>query len=174
MCSSFRTAGAEMDEPKRPRWVLVVGSGTILVATAWFIISRLPTGVARLREAGATMQQLTSPPESIPATAIDQRYRLRRAVVQSMRADLLKLVSVESAFVADSGYPTAFLRSPYSVALSTGNIFTDIRLLPNGWSATITNPHTAITCSLTVGYDSALARPIAEQPVCVGERASPP
>lgn len=163
-----------MDEARRPRWVLVVGSTALLVAAAWVIISRLPSGVARLREAGQTMEQLTAPPESIPASAIDQRYRLRRTVVESMRADLLELVAVESAFVADSGYPTVFLRPPYTVALAAGNLFRDIRLLPDGWSATITNTRTAITCSLIVAFDSVLARPIAGQPVCVGEHASQP
>ena len=157
-----------MNARKASQWLVVLGSSAVLLFAVGLLVRRLPSGVARLRDQAEMIRQLTTPAESIPASAIDQRYRLRRAVVQSMRTDLIKLVAVEAAFVADSGYPTTNLQPPYVVSRSPGNLLRNIRLLPDGWSAEITNDNVPIICSVTVTFDSSLARPVAGQPVCVG------
>jgi len=159
---------------KASRWLLVAGSSAVLFFAVWVLVRRLPIGVARLRNQAEMIRQATTPAESVPVSAIDLRFRRRRAAVQAMRDDLVRLVAVESAFVVDSGQPTAFLPPSYGFRPSPGNDFPIIALRRDGWSATIQSPNdfSGITCSVsvTVNYDSAVARPIAAQPVCVGVR----
>ncbi|HJQ66588.1 MAG TPA: hypothetical protein VJ816_09440 [Gemmatimonadales bacterium] len=144
----------------------------MLLMAAALLVRRLPSGVARLRNQAEIIRQATTPAESVPVSAIDLRFRLRRAAVQAMRNDLVRLVAVESAFVVDSGHPTAFLPPSYAFRPSPGNNTPSIVLRRDGWSATIQSPNdfSEITCSVsvTINYDSAVARPIAAQPVCVG------
>ena len=151
-------------------YLAILALGAILLLAAVSLArSRLPGRVSRLRgEVEETARQLTTKPESVPASAIDQRFRLRRQAVAAMKSDLLKIAAVESAFVADSGYPTAFLRPPYAFAPAEGNGLPTIQLRVDGWSARIQNDYTAISCAITAQIDTSPARSVASSPTCTG------
>jgi len=158
------------------KYLTVLGIGALLLLVAISLArSRIPGRVAGLRgEMEETARQLTTKPESVPASAIDQRFRLRRQSVAAMQSDLLKVAAAESAFVTDSGYPTVTLRAPYAFDVSAGNRPPTILLRADGWSATIENNNTAIHCSITARVDSSPVRSVDSPPTCVGGNADSP
>lgn len=128
--------------------------------------AHLERGVVEFsNQAKVVAHQLTATTDSISTSGVDQRYRMRRDAVASMRADLMRLVALESTFVADSGFPRASF-NPYSEprympVITKGNLLNGITLSNEGWTATIiSTTTTTITCSIHVPYSiDTTARP---------------
>ena len=149
--------------------ITALAAAAALLVTVFFLArGRLGSGVeearARLSE---TARTLTTEAESVPTGAIYQRFRLQREAVALMRADLQRLVIAESAFVADSGRPTAFMPAEY-FSPDKSNLGPFIRLTFNGWWATIQNLHTPITCAIVVGADTTIGNARPGEPWCWG------
>lgn len=128
----------------------------------------------------ATAQAMAEEPETGSAAAVYQRYRFRRQRLDSMRADLQRLVAAESVYFADPGK-----YSPYTSCVtpptegaaawcqSAGNAIDGIHLTPHGWWTSITNLNTAIHCAVEVGPDTSFGVP-AGTPVCFDVSTPPP
>jgi hypothetical protein len=161
-----------------PRYVAVISLAAIILI-AGIVLARGPLRgrITRMRdESVATARQLTVKPDSVAWSGIYQRFRSRRDAVAAMQADLNRLLVAESAFVADSGLPTAFLPLPYAFPPSKGNRPPEIVLRPDGWSATIVNDNTSISCSITVSFvsETSYAPPYIVRPACTAGRATQP
>jgi hypothetical protein len=78
------------------------------VVVAILLVRRpLDTGVSPARAQIADVTRgLAVEPESGQTQAGLERFRARREAVAAMRADLRRLVALETAFIADSGHPT--------------------------------------------------------------------
>ncbi len=75
-----------------------------------------------------------------------------RVYVASMKSDLRNLITAEEAFFADSVKYTARVgRGGLQFAVTTGNSKPVIRLTADGFTATIRNANTVITCAIFVG-----------------------
>lgn len=145
-------------------FAVLIGLGAFLAAR-----SRLPNRVGHLRnQVAQTATQLTAEPETILASAIDQRHRAGREAIAAMQSDLTRLVALESAYVADSGRPNFDLLPPYSFSVRPGSSLS-LQARREGWTATITSAHSPIRCmvSVDISYQSrtSIARPI----VCLGQ-----
>lgn len=159
--------------------LVALSSLAILTALIGFLLWRFQAvhSVVNVgQQAAVVAHQLTSTTDSVSTSGVDQRFRVRREAVAAMRADLLRLVALESTFVADSQFPRA-LFNPYSEqryqpVISKGNWLNGITLSNEGWTATITSTTTTITCSIHVPYvNDTAARPPRvilshAQPVC--------
>ncbi len=143
----------------------------ILVAATLLLRRQLASRLedARLVVAEAA-RELSGEPDSVPYSALNQRYRLRRAAVAAMRADLRRLVAAESAFVADSGHATAVLPTTYyRYDITAGNVGRPIQIRPGGWWATIVNVNTTISCVVFVGaVDTVIPGARPGEPTCAG------
>ena len=165
-----------------------VGLVVLLVALAGAgylaVRAHLERGIVQFSDqAKVVAHELTTTTDSVSTSGVDQRYRVRRDAVAAMRADLMRLVALESTFVADSGFPRA-LFNPYSErryqpVVTKGNWLSGITLSNEGWTATImSTTTTTITCSIHVPYsiDTAARPPRAvlshtpAQPVCTQQR----
>lgn len=147
---------------------IAASAGTIVALAAVAVVVR-PL-VRRLAGVSGdivtTARQLATEPESVQDGALQQRFRLRRAAVAAMRADLLKMVRAESLFTADSGYPTSTLLPPYLPLASPGNIIESPRLTSHGWWTTVYNVNLSIACAVAVGGDTTIGDAPQGQPVC--------
>ena len=137
---------------------ILIGVGAVAALVGGFVVVRQQALVGDFHTAPDT----TSPNYS----AMDQRYRLQRAEIEGMKADLLRLVAAESAYAADSGYPTAYLPASYFPRLPDRSLY--ITLTPNGWWARIESRHTGITCAVVVGPDTTIGGAKSGEPVCQG------
>lgn len=148
---------------------IAVSTGTFVVVLAAIALVARPL-VRHLGGLGGdiatTAQQLTAEPESVQDAALQQRFRLRRAAVAAMRADLLKMVRAESLFTADSGHPTSTLLPPYLPVAAPGNIIESPRLTSHGWWTTIYNVNLSVACAVAVGPDTTIGNAPSGQPVC--------
>lgn len=157
--------------------VALAGAGYLAVR------AHLARGVVELGEqAKVVAHDLTTKTDSVSTSGIDQRYRVRRDAVAAMRADLMKLVTLESTFVADSGVPrtvfSPYSRDKYRFFMTKGNLLNAITLGDDGWTASIASMQTTAVCSIHVPYliDTAARPPrvilsrAPVQPVCVQQR----
>lgn len=157
----------------------------IALASAGYLAVRahLERGVVEFgNQAKVVAHELTTTTDSVSTSGVDQRYRVRRDAVAAMRADLMRLVTLESTFVADSGLPRAFF-SPYSqdkyrFFMTKGNLLNRITLGNDGWTASMASLQTTAVCSIHVPYaiDTAARTPrvilsrAPAQPVCTQPR----
>ena len=114
---------------------------------------------------------LAAAPESGSPAAVNQRYRFRRQQLDSMRADLVRLVAAESLYFADSGKYSSTTSCPGSSGAvhwcaSTGNVLGFPRITAHGWAASITNINLSVYCEVQVGSDTTFGVP-SGQPTCV-------
>lgn len=115
---------------------------------------------------------LVSTPESGSPGAVTQRYRFRRQLLDSMRADLVRLVAAESLYFADSGKYSSTTSCPgepgavHWCAASGDNLTFFPRMTAHGWSASITNLNLSVFCEVQVGNDTSFGVP-SGQPTCV-------
>ena len=107
----------------------------------------------------------------VMASATYQRFQARREAIIAMRQDLRRLVSAESAFIADSGHPTTVLLPPYGFAAGRGNIGPTIQITRDRWIGTMTNTSTTMMCQVTSLYDTIRERYGPGQIDCLGESA---
>jgi hypothetical protein len=98
------------------RELAAVGAGVLVVVVAMLLVRRpLDTGMNRARAQLADVTRgLAVEPESGQTQAGLERFRARREAVAAMRADLRRLVALETAFIADSGHPTSGHGEPVS------------------------------------------------------------
>ena len=96
-----------------------------------------------------------------------------------MKAVLLSVAAAESVFVADSGRPTAWLRTQgrYAFVNDKSNLGPYIEIHPDRWVAKTGNIKTTLSCSLTAMLDTTTLDSIkwryhAGAPVCVGWTAA--
>jgi hypothetical protein len=119
-------------------------------------------------------RELSGEPEPVSDGAAQQRYGARRAAVEAMKADLLKLVAAESALTADSGYPRMLMpgHSPhYWTGPSRGNVGPLITITRNGWWARMqTTGVTGIHCAVQLGGDTTFGTAKSGEPWCFGEK----
>lgn len=164
-----------------------VGLMALLVALAGAgylaIRAHLERGVVEFgNQAKVVAHELTTTTDSVSTSGVDQRYRARRDAVAAMRADLLRLVTLESTFVADSGLPRAvfspYAQDKYRFFMTKGNLLNRITLGNDGWTASIASIRTTVVCSIHVPYaiDTAARPPrvilshVPPQPVCTQPR----
>lgn len=156
--------------------VLAPAGFAALIVLGGFLLARtrFPTRAQHLRsQLAQTATQLTTEPESIPASAIDQRYRTSHQAVLAMRRDLTRLVAFESTYVADSGRPIADLMPPHAFSVTPGS-WLNIQLRRDGWGATITSNYTPIRCTVSVEIPDDSRTSIAHPVVCVGAHSPVP
>jgi hypothetical protein len=98
-----------------------------------------------------------------------QRFRARREAVAAMQSDLRALARAESAFIADSGWPTPYLPPSYGFKTESGNMGPYIRVERYGWSALMTNARTSMRCTLVAPLDTVTGRYTPGEPDCRSE-----
>jgi len=115
---------------------------------------------------------LVSIPETGVPLGVYQRFKYRHDILDSMRANLRALVAAESAYHGDSGKYTnttsCWVPPTGGTAhwcASRGNTLGAITMSPHGWSTTMTNLNTEISCAIQVGNDTSFGAP-AGVPVC--------
>jgi hypothetical protein len=136
-----------------------IGGGLAAAAVlvvVWFLArDRLATRVGGVRAnvAGA-MRQLSAEADSAASGVGTQRYRKQREAVAAMRADLRKLVVVESVFMADSQRQAPWQRARYPYPPSPGVVGPTIVATGDGWWAWMSSSRTPIVCAVSVRTDS--------------------
>lgn len=157
----------------------VVGVGAAILLAA--VLQRtIATRVTRARtEIADVTRGLSVEPDSHQTVAGLERFRARRAAVAAMRADLRRLVVLESAFVADSGHPTTKFYPPYFQPITrkgAGGTDPVERLwLPGpGWAASLHDVYNGITCWVYVGPDTTISQSPSGVPACAASSAVPP
>src|SRR5258708_620262 len=153
-----------MDTPRRTPW-LAVFAGLAITATGAAVLVRSPV-VERARAVG---DALTAEPESVMSADVYKHYRARRDEVESMRRDLRRLVTAESAFMATSGRAASSWDVHFGRA-APGVIGPTIHVTRGGWWAWVSNTHTPITCAVAVG-DTTIEHARSGEPVCLGGSA---
>ena len=131
-------------------------------------------------QARVVAHELTTTTDSVSTSGVDQRYRVRREAVASMRTDLLGVATRVAMFITDSGYPRTYFnpQSPYQYSLSRENLLGPFTTRPGGMTATIASTMTSITCTIDLRFriDTAAhpARAVMtdaiRQPVCTQQQ----
>lgn len=103
----------------------------------------------RVRQIATNLKLIRGDTGDVMASATYQRYAVRRQAVDSMRAALLDLVAVESAFVADSGRPLTRFTSGYYGYVYRPATDVYVTIQRDRWVAQARNRHTSLSCSLT-------------------------
>ena len=103
----------------------------------------------RARDLAADLKLISADTGDVMASATYQRFQARREAIIAMRQDLRKLVSAESAFIADSARPTTVLLPPYGFAVARGNLGPTIQIKPDRWIGTMTSNSTTMMCQVT-------------------------
>lgn len=121
---------------------------------------------------------IAAAPESGSPGAVSQRYKFRRQLLDSMRADLARLVVAESLYFADSGKYSATTSCPGAPGTahwcaSTGDNLDYPRITAHGWHVTITNLNLSAVCAVQVGNDTTYGAPSGE-PICFGSHPGQP
>ncbi len=148
------------------------------VVAALIVVTCVALGVARLRErargVAADVKLIRGDTGDVMASATYQRFAARREGVAAMRAMLLSVAAAESAFVADSGRPTAILMTQgrYAFVNDKSNLGPSIEIQRDRWVAKTGNLHSSFHCTLTAMLDSTTLDSIkwryhAGAPVCV-------
>ena len=151
--------------------VALAGAGCLAVRV------HLERGIVQFsNQAKVVAHELTTTTDSVSTSGVDQRYRVRREAVASMRADLLGVATRVSMFITDSGYPRTYFspQSRYQYSISRENLLGPFTTRPDGMTATIASTMTSITCTIDVPFriDTAARPPRAvmtgaiDQPVC--------
>src|SRR6267378_4781223 len=129
----------------------------------------------RVSETAADLKLINGDTGDVMASATYQRFAARREGVAAMRAMLLSVAAAESAFVADSGRPTAMLMTEgrYAFVNDKSNLGPYIEIHRDRWVAKTGNLHSSISCTLTAMLDSTTLDSIkwryhAGEPACVG------
>jgi len=129
----------------------------------------------RARQVAADLKLIRADTGDVMASATYQRFAARREGVAAMRAMLLSVAAAESAFVADSGRPTAMLMTEgrYAFVNDKSNLGPYIEIHRDRWVAKTGNLHSSISCTLTAMVDSTTLDSIklryhAGEPVCLG------
>ena len=125
----------------------------------------------RFRELRSDQALISGDTGDVMASATYQRFQARREAIIAMREDLRRLVSAESAFIADSGRPTTVLLPPYGFAAARGNLGPTIQIKPDRWIGTMTSNSTTMMCQVTSLYDTIRMRYGPGQIDCLGESA---
>lgn len=166
--------------PRKP--IAPLALATLVVLAAVLLVRAHPMrGVADFgTQATVVARHLTTTTDSVSTSAVDQRYRMRREAVASMRADLLRFARAESLFIGDSGIArSTFLPgTPYDVRPTKGNMLEGFRFGDTTMTATARNiTVTTIMCTVSVPYrlDTAARPPhfvVAppHEPVCTQPR----
>ncbi|HKV72130.1 MAG TPA: hypothetical protein VJN62_12825 [Gemmatimonadales bacterium] len=122
---------------------------------------------------------LISVPDTGVPLAVYQRYKFQHQQLDSMRLNLLSLVTAEKGYFADSGKytTTTSCRKPPTEGTaawcaSRNNTLGPIHVTQNGWWTTITNLNLPIFCAIQVGDDTTFGAP-AGVPACFGAHAGP-
>jgi hypothetical protein len=121
------------------------------------------------KEFRAELDKVRADTGDVMSSASYQRYQARREAVFAMQEELRSFARAESAFVADSGRPAAFLPPAYGFRKGEGNVGPYIRIEPNGWSAMITNSRTSMRCTLFASLDTVSNTYHPGQPDCRAE-----
>jgi hypothetical protein len=160
---------------RRAHFLAPAGFAALIVLGAFLLArTRFPTRAQHLRDQLAhTATQLTTEPESIPASAIDQRSRTSHEAILAMRRDLMRLVAFEATYVADSGRPNMNLLPPYAFSVTPGS-WVSITLSRVGWIATITSSYTSVRCTVSATILADSRTSIANPVVCVGAHSPVP
>ena len=156
--------------------LLATAGFAALIALGSFLLARthLPSRAKTLRnQLAQTATQLTAEPESVPTSAIDQRYRVSHQAISAMRRDLARLVAFESTYVADSGRPNALSLPPLPFPLTPGTMLS-VRLRRDGWSATASSNYTSIRCMVSAQVLDDSRTSLANPVVCVGPNSAEP
>jgi len=125
----------------------------------------------------APVQDMANAVVSVPETGVPlgvyQRYKYQHQQIDSMRANLRALVAAESIYHLDSGKyttTTSCLVPPTEGTAhwcaSRSDFLGTITISPHGWSATMTNINTAVSCAIQVGNDTSFGAP-SGVPVCM-------
>ena len=99
----------------------------ILIVLAVVLVGAIAVAASRpLRERGrdfaADLKLISADTGDVMASATYQRFQARREAITAMREDLRRLVSAESAFIADSGRPTTVLLPPYGFCMPATSV----------------------------------------------------
>ncbi len=151
----------------------------IIYVVAAVVLVGLAAAIRRLRqrvsETTADLKLIKADTGDVMASATYQRFAARREGVAAMRAMLLSVAAAESAFVADSGRPTAMLMTEgrYAFVNDKSNLGPYIEIHRDRWVAKTGNLHSSISCTLTATLDSTTLDSIkwryhAGEPICIG------
>ncbi len=164
----------------RTRELVALIAGAVAVAAAFLLLGRLlDTSLRRARaQIEDATQGLAVESDSGQTQAGLQRFRARREAVAAMRADLRRLVALETAFIADSGQPTSnFFPPHFQVTSGKGQSESRlemIRVWGPSWWATMHNVYIGITCWVYVGPDTTMSHSPSGEPACASDSAVPP
>src|SRR5256885_12621388 len=91
----------------------------------------------RAQQVAADLKLIKADTDDVMASATYQRFAARREGVATMRAMLLSVAGAESAFVADSGRPTAMLMTEgrYAFVNDKSNLGPYIEIHRDRWVA---------------------------------------
>jgi len=122
----------------------------------------------RAHDIAANLKLISADTGDVMASATYQRFAVRREAVATMKATLKSVAAAESALVADSGRPTAMLRTEgrYAFVTDKSNFGPFIYLQRDRWVAKTGNNHTTMSCMLTAMLDTTTGRYHAGDPVC--------
>ncbi len=150
-----------------------LGAFIVVGAVVWWRAHFRET-VQRARDvASVTASELiAAPAESVPDGAVYQRFKARRAAVDSMRLMLRRLAAAESNYWADS---TKFTTNLGTALHSIGGVVgPTIQITQDGWWAWVSSTYALMTCKMYVGTRPETTFPNAKpgEPVCTGEHAA--
>jgi hypothetical protein len=151
------------------RVIIYLSAGALVVAGV--LLSARPAR-QRFNDLRSDLAKVGADTGDVMASATYQRFAIRREAVAAMKADLRALAAAESAFVADSGRPTANPPLSYWSAKGRGNYATTIRIERDRWVATMNNLHTSMSCSITAMVDTTTWTYHAGDPTCAGWTAA--
>src|SRR5262245_27669813 len=123
----------------------------------WLYVVAALVFVVGLFLAARSVRQHANDTEDVMASATYQRFALRRQAVDSMRAALLNVAVVESAFVADSGRPTTRFTTGYYGFVHREGTDVYLTIQRDRWVAQARSRFTSMRCSLTAMVDDTSA-----------------
>jgi hypothetical protein len=147
------------------RTIIYVVSAVVVIGGLAAVVPRLRQ---RARQVAANLKMIGADTGDVMASATYQRFAARRQAVATMKATLKSVAAAESALVADSGRPTAWLMTDrrYGFVNDKSNFGPFIYLQRDRLVAKIGSHNTTMGCMLTAMLDTTTGRYHAGEPVC--------
>ena len=153
---------------------VAIAAGLVAILSGAALVTRnvVATRLQAARNEAATVVRGLTAVDTATATAGLSRALAQRAAIDSMRSTLARLVALESASLADTG----FYQVNFGTALPAhGNIGPFITIAFDGWLAWISNPHSDVWCAVAVGPDTQwIGRAPSGKPACFGASVPTP